>query len=45
MLNKFMSKGLRSMVTNNLVAKRSMGAFVNHRDTADNLDESPFEFT
>lgn len=21
------------------------GAFVNHRDTADNLEESPFEFT
>lgn len=21
------------------------GSFVNHRDTADNLEESPFEFT
>ena len=21
------------------------GAFVNHRDTSDNLEESPFEFT
>ena len=25
--------------------KRAMGAFVNHRDTADNLEETPFEFT
>ena len=25
--------------------KRMFGAFVNHRDTADNLEESPFEFT
>ena len=24
---------------------RSMGAFVNHRDTEDNLEETPFEFT
>ena len=24
---------------------RMFGAFVNHRDTADNLEESPFEFT
>lgn len=24
---------------------RSMGAFANHRDTADNLESSPFEFT
>lgn len=26
-------------------ASRSMGAFVNHRDEADNLEETPFEFT
>lgn len=25
--------------------QRLFGAFVNHRDTADNLEESPFEFT
>lgn len=25
--------------------QRMFGAFVNHRDTADNLEESPFEFT
>ena len=24
---------------------RSFGAFVNHRDTDDNLEETPFEFT
>ena len=24
---------------------RAMGAFANHRDTADNLESSPFEFT
>lgn len=24
---------------------RQMGAFVNHRDTPDNLEETPFEFT
>ena len=24
---------------------RSMGAFVNHRDTEDNVEETPFEFT
>ena len=27
------------------VQKRSMGAFVNHRNTDDNLEETPFEFT
>ena len=26
-------------------ASRSMGAFVNHRDEADNLEQTPFEFT
>ena len=26
-------------------ANRSFGAFVNHRDTEDNLEETPFEFT
>jgi len=24
---------------------RSMSAFVNHRDTEDNVEETPFEFT
>jgi len=27
------------------VAQRNFGAFVNHRDTSDNLEETPFEFT
>ena len=27
------------------VTQRSMGAFVNHRDSNDNLEETPFEFT
>ena len=27
------------------VGTRQMGAFVNHRDTSDNLEETPFEFT
>lgn len=26
-------------------SKRCFGAFVNHRDTADNIEETPFEFT
>ena len=25
--------------------QRPMGAFVNHRDTEDNVEETPFEFT
>ena len=28
-----------------LMPKRNMGAFVNHRNTEDNLEETPFEFT
>ena len=27
------------------VQGRQFGAFVNHRDTEDNLEETPFEFT
>ena len=42
MLNKLLFKSIRSA---SLVPSRAMGAFVNHRNTADNLEETPFEFT
>ena len=29
----------------NMMNARSFGAFVNHRNTEDNLEETPFEFT
>lgn len=28
-----------------VTSTRAFGAFVNHRDTDDNLEETPFEFT
>lgn len=28
-----------------MAQSRKFGAFVNHRDTSDNLEETPFEFT
>jgi len=34
---------MKMMMTS--TSQRSFGAFANHRDTEDNLDESPFEFT
>ena len=44
MLKQILSKQLRAT---RLFAQpmRSMGSFVNHRDTANNLEETPFEFT
>lgn len=29
----------------NMMNFRNFGAFVNHRNTEDNLEETPFEFT
>jgi hypothetical protein len=41
-----LSRLLRSKNVQLLRAQnRCFGAFVNHRDTADNLEETPFEFT
>ena len=34
---------MRMMMANS--SHRTFGAFANHRDTEDNLEESPFEFT
>jgi len=50
MLNKLMSNKMRSVITSNNLAivaqsKRTFGSFVNHRDTEDNIEETPFEFT
>ena len=41
--------GARALLKNKQLlvnqAQRTMGAFVNHRDEHDNLEETPFEFT
>lgn len=39
--NHLAGKKAMPMVLN----QRAFGAFVNHRDTNDNLEETPFEFT
>ena len=33
------------MTKKTVSSTRAFGAFVNHRDTSDNLEETPFEFT
>ena len=44
MLSRFIkARGLCNRLA--MVPSRPMGAFVNHRDTDDNLEETPFEFT
>ena len=40
-----LTKLLRAQVPLLQAARKNMGAFVNHRDTEDNLEETPFEFT
>ena len=46
MLNKvFSTSAIKQTQRLLLNQTRSMGAFVNHRDTSDNLEETPFEFT
>jgi len=39
------TKQMQRMVQLGATSRYSFGAFANHRDTEDNLDESPFEFT
>ena len=45
MLSRFNSRSLQAVKQLSQVSSRSFGAFVNHRDTDDNLEETPFEFT
>lgn len=46
MLQKLIARGtLRRCQQITPVASRNMGAFVNHRNTEDNVEETPFEFT
>ena len=40
-----LTKLIRAQMPLVQVARQNMGAFVNHRDTEDNLEETPFEFT
>lgn len=46
MLNKLLrARSLQQAACMVSQTQRAMGAFVNHRDTSDNLEETPFEFT
>ena len=47
MLSKFVSQNLRRAINSKVVSQASkpMSVFVNHRDTDDNLEQTPFEFT
>ena len=42
---QLMAKRASPMIFKPFAAQRSFGEFANHRDTEDNMDETPFEFT